>query len=81
MSAQTYRPPTSSSTNHVAGTGRTSATPAIAPTAVVRYAAAAARISLGWIFLWAFLDKTFGLGHETAARRPGSTAATRPWAS
>ena len=33
---------------------------------VVRYAMAAARISLGWIFLWAFLDKTFGLGHETA---------------
>ena len=30
-------------------------------------AAAGARISLGWIFLWAFLDKTFGLGHETAA--------------
>jgi thiosulfate dehydrogenase [quinone] large subunit len=33
---------------------------------VARYAMAAARISLGWIFLWAFLDKTFGLGHETA---------------
>lgn len=23
------------------------------------------RISLGWIFLWAFLDKTFGLGAAT----------------
>ena len=23
------------------------------------------RISIGWVFLWAFLDKTFGLGHET----------------
>ena len=33
---------------------------------VARYAMAAARIGLGWIFLWAFLDKTFGLGHETA---------------
>jgi thiosulfate dehydrogenase (quinone) large subunit len=33
---------------------------------VARYAMAAARISLGWVFLWAFLDKTFGLGHETA---------------
>jgi thiosulfate dehydrogenase [quinone] large subunit len=33
---------------------------------VARYAAAAARISLGWVFLWAFVDKTFGLGHETA---------------
>jgi thiosulfate dehydrogenase [quinone] large subunit len=33
---------------------------------VARYAMAATRISMGWIFLWAFLDKTFGLGHETA---------------
>jgi thiosulfate dehydrogenase [quinone] large subunit len=30
-----------------------------------RYLAAATRISLGSIFLWAFLDKTFALGHET----------------
>jgi thiosulfate dehydrogenase [quinone] large subunit len=29
--------------------------------------AAVARVSLGWIFLWAFLDKLFGLGHETAS--------------
>ena len=34
---------------------------------VVRYTAAVLRLSLGWIFLWAFLDKTFGLGHETAS--------------
>ncbi|MGZ4483370.1 MAG: hypothetical protein ACXVW8_03535 [Nocardioidaceae bacterium] len=33
---------------------------------VARYVAAALRLSLGWVFLWAFLDKTFGLGHETA---------------
>ncbi|WP_248827736.1 DoxX family protein [Frankia sp. Mgl5] len=26
---------------------------------------AVTRVSLGWIFLWAFLDKLFGLGHET----------------
>jgi len=32
-----------------------------------RYALAAARIALGWVFLWAFLDKTFGLGFATAA--------------
>jgi thiosulfate dehydrogenase [quinone] large subunit len=32
---------------------------------VARYTAAALRLSLGWVFLWAFLDKTFGLGHET----------------
>lgn len=31
------------------------------------YVWAATRISLGWIFLWAFLDKTFGLGFATAS--------------
>jgi thiosulfate dehydrogenase (quinone) large subunit len=30
-----------------------------------RFIAAATRISLGWVFLWAFLDKAFALGHET----------------
>lgn len=29
------------------------------------YVWAVTRLGLGWIFLWAFLDKTFGLGHET----------------
>ena len=32
------------------------------------FALAATRISLGWIFVWAFLDKMFGLGHETAVK-------------
>ena len=31
----------------------------------LRYVLAATRLSLGWVFLWAFLDKLFGLGHET----------------
>jgi len=30
-----------------------------------RYAAALLRISLGWVFLWAFIDKTFALGFGT----------------
>jgi thiosulfate dehydrogenase [quinone] large subunit len=30
-----------------------------------RYLLALTRISLGWVFLWAFLDKTFALGMET----------------
>lgn len=34
-----------------------------------RYMAAALRLSIGWVFLWAFLDKLFGLGHETPAER------------
>jgi thiosulfate dehydrogenase [quinone] large subunit len=31
------------------------------------YVLAALRLALGWVFLWAFLDKLFGLGHSTAA--------------
>ena len=34
----------------------------------LRYVSAAIRISLGWVFLWAFVDKLFGLGHETASK-------------
>ncbi len=34
-----------------------------------RYLVAALRISLGWIFLWAFLDKLFGLGRSTAPEK------------
>jgi len=30
-----------------------------------RYTAALLRISLGWVFLWAFIDKTFALGFGT----------------
>jgi thiosulfate dehydrogenase [quinone] large subunit len=32
------------------------------------YVTAALRLALGWIFLWAFLDKLFGLGHETESK-------------
>lgn len=31
----------------------------------VRYIAAALRLSIGWVFLWAFLDKAFALGFST----------------
>ena len=48
---------------------------------VVRYTAAALRLSLGWVFLWAFLDKAFGWGLATHAEAPGSAAAARPPAS
>jgi thiosulfate dehydrogenase [quinone] large subunit len=34
------------------------------PTAA-RYVLAGLRLSLGWVFLWAFLDKLFGLGRAT----------------
>ncbi|MFI6917095.1 hypothetical protein [Streptosporangium sp. NPDC050284] len=43
--------------------------PAPAVRRPVDYVWAIARISLGWIFLWAFLDKTFGWGFATPAER------------
>ncbi|MFG1827420.1 hypothetical protein ACGFIJ_33515 [Microbispora bryophytorum] len=35
----------------------------------VRYVWAAARIAIGWVFLWAFLDKLFGWGLATPAAK------------
>ena len=43
------------------------AQPARSEKPFVRYVWAATRLCLGWTFLWPFLDKTFGLGHETAS--------------
>ena len=37
------------------------------PRSKIAYVLAALRISLGWIFLWAFLDKMFGLGYATSS--------------
>lgn len=34
-----------------------------------RYLLAATRLSLGWVFLWPFLDKLFGLGHGTTSAK------------
>lgn len=41
--------------------------PSTAPagTPKARYVWAIARLSLGWVFLWAFVDKLFGLGFAT----------------
>ncbi|TMQ92001.1 DoxX family membrane protein [Actinomadura soli] len=39
--------------------------PSLASEHPARYALAAGRLFLGWIFLWAFLDKLFGLGKGT----------------
>lgn len=41
--------------------------PAGATNNTARYVFAAVRIGLGWMFLWAFLDKLFGLGFATPA--------------
>ena len=32
-----------------------------------RYLWAVTRLCMGWVFLWPFLDKLFGLGHQTTA--------------
>ena len=34
-----------------------------------RYLLAGIRLALGWVFLWAFLDKPFGLGFATPSER------------
>jgi len=46
-------------------TTSTAAEPTTAKAA--RYVWAITRLCMGWVFLWPFLDKTFGLGHETTA--------------
>jgi len=48
-------------------TATTTATTVAAPNA--RHALAILRLATGFIFLWAFLDKTFGLGFSTPAER------------
>lgn len=39
-----------------------------AGTRAARYLLGGLRLALGWIFLWAFLDKLFGLGFATEAK-------------
>ncbi|MFI6596604.1 DoxX family protein [Nonomuraea sp. NPDC050536] len=45
------------------------ADPARIATRPVDYVWALARISIGWVFLWAFLDKVFGWGFATPAAK------------
>jgi thiosulfate dehydrogenase [quinone] large subunit len=45
----------------------TSSARALTRETATRYVWGLTRLSLGWVFLWAFLDKTFGFGHETAS--------------
>lgn len=51
-----------------AGAARASGETAAASTPAVReYAFAGLRITIGFVFLWAFLDKAFGLGYATGS--------------
>lgn len=36
---------------------------------IARYSIAIMRIVIGWVFFWAFIDKTFGLNYSTPAER------------
>lgn len=45
--------------------GRRSRSDGLPP--VARYLMAGLRLSIGWVFLWAFVDKLFGLGRATPA--------------
>jgi thiosulfate dehydrogenase [quinone] large subunit len=54
--------------SHIPGPERTipaSNETAIVTTPIARHTLALLRIATGFIFLWAFLDKTFGLGYST----------------
>ena len=42
---------------------------ALWPKRATDYVWATTRLALGWIFLWPFFDKLFGLGHETASAK------------
>ena len=48
-----------------------------------QYALSVFRILIGWLFIWGFLDKMFGLGFETASQdawiRGGSPSAAVCW--
>ncbi len=59
--------PVGASGGHRAPTDTPPASPARGT--AVQYVLAGIRLALGWIFLWAFLDKLFGLGHETASAK------------
>jgi thiosulfate dehydrogenase (quinone) large subunit len=72
MTAATHDNPTANRHTTAAAT-RVPATTAAATETMTqkaaRYVSAGIRLALGWIFLWAFLDKLFGLGHETPSAK------------
>ena len=52
-------------TNQQASHGSASNLTGVPPSRAFRYVAGVVRLSLGWVFLWAFLDKAFALGFDT----------------
>jgi thiosulfate dehydrogenase [quinone] large subunit len=66
-------PPVPEAASHRSGPVQESITTPAAveggPSRTAKYLLAVTRLSLGWVFLWPFLDKLFGLGHETASAK------------
>lgn len=56
-----------SATTHDVATAHVHDSHHITDNRAVQLLAGVTRLSLGWVFLWAFLDKTFGLGRATAS--------------
>jgi thiosulfate dehydrogenase [quinone] large subunit len=70
---------TAATTRHTTANGRTTAPATRVPATIAataettiqkatRYVLAGLRLALGWVFLWAFIDKLFGLGFATPAK-------------
>ena len=64
------------STNQPASHGSASSLTGASSSRAFRYVAGVLRLSLGWVFLWAFLDKLFALGFATG-RNPETGVVTR----
>lgn len=64
------------STNQPGSHGSASSLTGASSSRAFRYVAGALRLSLGWVFLWAFLDKLFALGFATG-RNPKTGVVTR----
>lgn len=50
---------------HSVSTTHRTAVQTVSAATAGRYVLAGLRLGMGWIFLWAFVDKLFGLGHGT----------------
>jgi thiosulfate dehydrogenase [quinone] large subunit len=69
MTAATQHNPTTNRRNtaETVATGVAGTTTETTVQKATRYVLAGLRIALGWVFLWAFLDKLLGLGRSTPA--------------
>jgi thiosulfate dehydrogenase [quinone] large subunit len=69
LNVRTRRPVTDTSPPPVSDIEIVDASPRGGDQTAARYVLALTRLSLGFVFLWAFLDKLFGLGRSTPSAR------------